>query len=147
MAFNKLGGVSNPSNIWSSATSSYSGVTGAYTGSISTTVQGVGSVLGEWIDLELPSPIILRSYSIQARNDAQYGQTPYEFRIVGSNDGGTTWTTADLQSGVSTTVANQANTFNCSTNNSSYSRYRIIITRVNPGGWTFASIAEWRLYV
>jgi hypothetical protein len=73
-----------PNTQWASA-STYS--SGNYTGSVSTTVQGgIGTVLGEWFQLQVSAPLILQSYRY-ATQDIQ--NTPKIYYIVGSNDGST----------------------------------------------------------
>jgi hypothetical protein len=72
-------------NTWGSALI-YNATSGAYTGSVSTTVQGIGAVLGEWIQLQLSNPLILQSYTYACWGIATL---PKEYYIVGSNDGST----------------------------------------------------------
>ncbi|KAI8999656.1 hypothetical protein BC832DRAFT_594530 [Gaertneriomyces semiglobifer] len=55
-----------------------------YVGSISTTVDGV-EVLGEWIQLQLPLPILLQSFDIAVLNVTTNFYIK-EFVLVGSND-------------------------------------------------------------
>jgi hypothetical protein len=135
----------NPLNIWNSNSSAYNTTTGAYgTTTYSTMVSG-STIYGEWLDLLLPVPIALSSYSIQARSDSDYTQTPYTWILAGTNNGGTTWTQVDSQSARSFTQLSQIITF---TVNSSitYNEYRIIITSIQPGGNGYTSIGEMYLY-
>jgi len=69
---------------WASE-SNYVVSSGAYTGSVSTTVLGgVGAVAGEWIQLQLSAPMAMDSYSFACGNTAHL---PRQYYIVGSNDG------------------------------------------------------------
>jgi hypothetical protein len=72
-------------NTWGSALI-YNTTSGAYTGSISTTIQSIGAMLGEWIQLQSTTPLILQSYSYACWGIATL---PKEYYIVGSNDGST----------------------------------------------------------
>lgn len=72
-------------NTWGSALI-YNTSTGQYTGSVSTTLQGIGTVLGEWIQLQSSIPLVLQSYSYACWGVATL---PKEYYIVGSNDGST----------------------------------------------------------
>ena len=72
---------------WASA-GTYNTSTGNYTGSVTTTVLGgVGSVSGEWIQLQSSVALILYSYNFA---DGGYSNIPQKYYIVGSNDG-TNW--------------------------------------------------------
>ena len=69
---------------WASE-SNYVVSSGAYTGSVSTTVLGgVGVVAGEWIQLQLSAPMAMDSYSFACGSIAHL---PRQYYIVGSNDG------------------------------------------------------------
>ncbi len=69
---------------WASAIA-YSG--GNYIGAVSTTIQGgIGSVLGEWIQLQTSSPLVLQSYTYACGG---FGNIPKKYYIVGSNDSST----------------------------------------------------------
>jgi hypothetical protein len=59
---------------------------GTYVGSVSTTVSGIGSVLGEWLQLQVSTPLILQSYTYACGGP---GNLPRNYYIVGSNDGST----------------------------------------------------------
>ena len=69
---------------WAS-NSTYVVSSGAYAGSASTTVlDDVGAVAGEWIQLQLSSPMAMYSYSFACGNAPHL---PRNYYIVGSNDG------------------------------------------------------------
>ena len=133
-------------NIWHNQFAFYNILTGLYTGTHSGTTVGGNVVYGEWIDLLLSTPLILTSYSIQARGDQYYTETPAKWLIVGSNNGGYTWTIVDQQISVGTS-AGTTNTFKVAPSQSYYNEYRIVIQGTSiPAGGGFTSIAEWILY-
>ena len=93
---------------WSSSAGVYSASTGAYTGSVSTTVLGgLGAQVGEWLQLQSSVPLVLHSYSFAANS---YTSIPKIYYIVGSNDG-TNW--YPLQSCNITTNPLNANSTAC----------------------------------
>ena len=69
---------------WASLSNRYNTSTGLYSGAVSTTVQGIGAVSGEWIQLRSSSPVILQTYRYACGTPQQLPKTYY---IVGSNDG------------------------------------------------------------
>jgi hypothetical protein len=132
-------------NIWATATASYSTVTGGYIGGTTAVYQIVingATFYGEWLSIALPNRMILTSYTLQARNDASattyYAQSPSQWILAGSNDG-VGWTALSLQSSAFTS-AGQSQTFTVTTS-VAYSSYIIVIlaTGINNG---FASIGE-----
>lgn len=125
---------------WAATTTTYSASTpyGYSAGTYSTTIQGISSpVGGEWLQIQFPSTIVITSYTLTARNDGFFNQTPAVWYIVGSNDG-STWYSLDYRS-LTYTSAGQSQTFPVSTT-VAYSWYRIVIT--NTSGSTNASIGE-----
>jgi hypothetical protein len=66
---------------------------GTYSGIVSTTVENVGTVAGEWMQIQFPNTIVINSYGIQtyANIVARY---PKEFYMLGSTNG-TTWYVID----------------------------------------------------
>jgi len=83
MAFNNSLG--SDFNIWASA-ASYN-TTGAYTGSTSTTISGIGAVTGEWLQLQSSIPLVMSTYIMTSGNSTNHTKS---YVIAGSNDG-TTW--------------------------------------------------------
>ena len=65
---------------------SYNQQTGAYTGTTSMTVQQVGSVNGEWLQIQSSVPVVISNYTFSA---AVWSHSPKTYYIVGSNDGST----------------------------------------------------------
>lgn len=132
------------STVWANSGSYNTSVPYNYTGALSTTVSGT-TVLGDWLQIKLPTAIVLTSYSIQARNDASYTQSPAAWYIAGSNDG-ITWYQVDIQSGIAWTQ-NAVIYFSVSavSNPSAFSYYRIVM--MNSSSTTgFVAFCEWRLF-
>jgi len=77
---------------WSCAQNLYTLNTGTYIGSSVTNITGVGNIEGEWIQIQLPYVLILKSYSILSQNSVVNGvlsnsMFPSLFFLVGSLDG------------------------------------------------------------
>lgn len=107
-AFNNYYGSSAPYSWVSGVT--YQGGGGAYNGSVTTTVLGgIGSVSGEWIQLQTSTPLIMDTYSYASGG---YNNLPRIYYIVGSNDG-TSW--YPIQHVTMTTNPITANFTACST--------------------------------
>lgn len=83
----------------------YNGGSGTYAGSVTTTLTDGTSVSGEWIQLQLPVPVILTSYSIYGRNGGTNG--PYSWQLMQSMDG-TNWTRLDSRTTLNTNDADGA---------------------------------------
>lgn len=124
---------------WNSGGNRYN-TTGAYTGSVSTNVDGVGNILGEWLQVQSPFKSVMRSYAMAARVNFGY-RMPKNFYIVGSHDG-STWYYVDQQT-VTTpwddvAAPTLAVNFTVSTTNTSsltaYTYFRIIVNSVENGG-------------
>ena len=124
---------------WHDTGALYNPSTGVYTGSASTTVSSA-AVLGEWIQLQLPSAITVKSIGIAPRTTYSF-RLPRSFVLAGSNDG-TTWTTVMSNSSI---YYQNRDTFFWFTVNAStaYSYYRLIIREVN-NGTDSVNIGEFR---
>jgi hypothetical protein len=138
-AFNYDNSTNATTNWWTISSTAYSASTGAYIGTMSTNVSG-SIVLGEWLQIQLPIPIILNNYNIYtAGTDLTRG--PKEFRIAGSNDG-ITWTSVDYQTNV-TSYTSSGKSFTIS-NMNAYTYYRIIVMANNNN--SLVTISEWEIY-
>ena len=73
-------------DVWSSVSGGYSGTPGTYNFSTTTSVSGLGAILGEWFQLQSSAPLVMYSYSYTCYNQVGIAKTYY---IVGSNDGST----------------------------------------------------------
>ena len=151
-------------NRWATLGGTYNSGTGAYAGSVSTTIQGVGAILGEWIQLSSSVPLVLSSYTGSC--GGSIAQFPKIYYLVGSNDG-STWfpiqfaniTTTPFTTsytacstylqvnftGTQTLIAGQAGsvaTTAYSTSTQAYIHFRMVIPNVNVSGGGIAEVNE-----
>lgn len=126
--------------------------TGTYIGSNATTISSV-SVPGEWFQLELPTSIILRSYTLVGRQDnAWWGdRNPTTFWIAGSNNLGGPWSNVDQQTNI--TPPQEGITINVpSTSNSlPYTYYRLVVNVIGNSNTgviyrNLVNLASWNLF-
>jgi len=136
-AFNTSNFSTATTNIWTSA-STYNGTTGAYTGAVTTTVSGT-SYSGEWLQIQLQTPIVLSYYYIYANTSTRF---PKNFIIAGSNNG-SLWVIVDTETN-SLVFQNNSRFFRLFNNTQAYTYYRLIIQANNNN--TNVSIQEWELY-
>jgi hypothetical protein len=144
------------SDFWSSLVNTYSTTTGITTNTASTTnIDGSSIYYGEWLQIQLPTPITLTKYKLY--NRTSYGiQFPVTFKLFGSING-INWITLDQQDNISLMANYQDqgsfvergsgyNTFYTKTVNSSYNYYRLGINKVLPISNGVVSIGELVLY-
>jgi hypothetical protein len=109
-----------------------------YTGSVRTVDVNGTSYSGDWLQIQMPSSIILSTYSIKDSGDAQKG--PGAWSILGSRDGAI-WFLVDQRSG----VAYSTSLLNFSvTSAQAFTYYRMVITNATGTG-TFPELIEWTL--
>lgn len=88
----------------------------AFDGSASTWWNSGGTPTGgspEWLSYDFASSVSIASFSIQARNDGSlYLQSPLNFSLQFSTDGGATWTTAGAYTAAGWSSAGQTQSFN-----------------------------------
>ena len=72
---------------WADSGSSYNPTSGAYTGTVFTTIDTIGNSYGVWIQLQSSIPLILNSYRFASAVTA--ANIPKIYYWVGSNDGNT----------------------------------------------------------
>ena len=127
----------------------YNVTTGFYAGAATTTLANGTNYLGEWIQINYPSPVILDSFRINPRQDNTYWnrRSPRNFLMLGSNTS-TSWTI----------LANEANVgpwtsgsfvFTNITNQAPFRNYRLAINRIgNPdiSGSSSVQIANLELH-
>jgi len=118
----------------------YYGDYGVYTGPNTTSVINIGSISGEWIQIQLPYSLLISGYRILPRPNAS-GQFQNSWYMVGSNNG-TTWYVIDNRTSISVSNTNiYYNYGNSYGNKNYYSYFRMIITQ--SGWWGVpATIAE-----
>ena len=109
-----------------------------YTGSVRTVDVNGTSYSGDWLQIQMPSSIILSTYSIKDSGDAQKG--PGAWSILGSRDGAI-WFLVDQRSG----VAYSTSLLNFSvTSAQTFTYYRMVITNATGTG-SFPELIEWTL--
>jgi hypothetical protein len=122
---------------------------GTYTGSIATVDVNGASYSGEWLQIQLPLPIVLSNYSIMPRALSEGMREPRTFWILGSRDG-FSWFLVDARSGINTWVAPQVvKTFSASSAQS-FTYFRIVVYQVGNAssgnsGEDSCQISEWIL--
>ncbi len=91
------------------------------------------STRSSWIQYQYPNDMrcLVSQYTVASANDATVysDRNPADWRLLGSNDGGSTWTTLDVQKSQSFTQNYQTLTYNIS-NLNSYNLYRFQIDKV-----------------
>lgn len=111
------------------------------------TVSGTASekitgVKGEWAELTLPESIVLSSYYLKDRNTNTSGNaSPTSWKIYGYN--GSTYDLLDSQDD-STELVNSNNATMNVTSTTSYSKFLLIVTKVNNKTWF--GLSEFKLF-
>jgi hypothetical protein len=156
-------------NIWTSSnkyaiTTPYGSSSGA-----STYVNSIGTLSGEWIQIQSSVPVIINSYQVAAGSNIL--RSPYNFSIIGSNDGNNWYPIQNVQTPIATNpytatfsypstnsliLANNqyaATTYGASTittttysnyTTQSYTYFRLVILNIYSGGTqAWVDIAEW----
>jgi hypothetical protein len=133
-AFNK-----NSAHGWYGEGSTFSSVTGLYTGSAVS-----ASTLGEWIQIEMPDDTLALYYTLQPRS-TDYGVTsPSTWNLMGSLNG-LDWTVLDTKNYSFTSSAEV--TFDISSNTQSCRFYRLVITTVSTGQGGTGTVGVRRMFV
>jgi hypothetical protein len=139
-AFSKdLGGTED--NTWVSAINTYN-ASGNYIGTVKTTSITNDVYSGEWLQLQLPYPIILQSYNIGIVQYPQYG--PKVFYILGSLDG-INWVLLNSQTAQTGWTVNAYRSFTVGAT-MAYSYYRLVTQSNNTTYLVYTSIGEWKLF-
>jgi hypothetical protein len=112
----------------------------------STTIQSVGSIGGEWVQIKLPYKLQLSTYTLYPPQGAGANwatRYPTIYYIVGSTDG-TTWYQIDYQT-LSSAPTNTTGPITYTINTlSRYMYFRLITNAVNQGGYVI-HYGEWTL--
>ena len=130
---------SNNASYWQPGVSTYSSTTPFATTTSDSTTDILGNVyLGCWIQMQMPSAIILSSYLL---NLFTTPNTPSKWYILGSTNG-TNWNLLSTVSGNSATTVN----INVTTLNA-YSYFRIVLySNIANAGTYGPAIYNWQLY-
>jgi hypothetical protein len=130
---------------WTSLGNVYGPTSGSYLGSTSMTAGGVGYA-GEWLQLQVPSGLVLNNYSVTPNSTLFATRSPSTFYVFGSNDG-TTWTIIDTEISLTWTSSLRVFPVNLMV---SYTYFRLLATVVGNSdqvsGRDTVNITEWRLY-
>ena len=125
----------NNSSTFTSTLEIYNTTTGVYTGTKTTTIQGVGMISGEWQQIQIPYSLQVSSYIITNRSGLPE-RFPGTWYLVGSNNGAD-WYPIDYKVGITYTTDTVTFTPNQSnTNYYSYFRFVWIIV----GGTPYTSL-------
>jgi hypothetical protein len=155
---------SSTATTWASNSGTYNG-SGAWTGSVAaTTIQGVGSISGEWLQLQSNVGLLMQSYTFSCGGPVN--QTPKTYYIIGSNNGSTwfpiqyvsmgsnpyttnysvasTYITTNQSGSQNLVVGASTAVLTCTsydTTNNPYTYFRILVTTTHGGG--VVEIGEW----
>lgn len=124
----------------------YTGCTiGGITYYFTTTIQGVGVVAGEWVQIKSSSPFILKSYTYRQRTSFDPKQCPRVYYIVGSDDG-RTWFPVDYRvvALATDTPLTVPYSFTVNSSTTAYTYYRMVITNIYANG-AVPTLASWNL--
>jgi len=125
--------------------------TGTYIGSNATTISSV-SVSGEWFQIQSPTSIILRSYTLVGRQDNGWwaNRTPTTFWIAGSNDG-SNWSNVHQQTNI--TPPQEGITINVpiTSNSLPWTYHRLVVNVIGNSNSVvnqrnLVNLASWNLY-
>jgi hypothetical protein len=101
---------------------------------------------GAWIQLQLPSAIILEYYTIFPTAGAEIARPPGTFRIFGSTTGASgTWVSIDARSGISWSAPQVSQTFYLSPLPTAYSYFRLSVQNLSGNGGLL-DVSQWNLY-
>jgi len=137
-AFDKMSGTA-----WTAynSSSTYTGTGGLYLGAIQTFDNNNIIYKGEWLQILIPSKIMLNSYSLQS-HFAGINRYLIDFSILGSSDGNI-WTHLHTVTGLTSWGASVTKSWTIS-NTNYYNTYRIVVTKGYINEWL--TIAEWKLF-
>jgi hypothetical protein len=89
------------------------------------------SPYGSWIERTFPVALAITNYTLTSGSGAQANDPndPKDWKLLGSNDGGTNWTTLDTQSGITFSARKQSKSYPLG-GGTAYALYRLEITAV-----------------
>jgi hypothetical protein len=117
---------------WFGEQNAYNTSTGLYVGNATTTVSST-TYLGDWIQIEMPDPVLVWYYTINPRTDFAT-TSPMTWYFLGSTNG-IEWSIIDTQTNYNFTSTTEI-TFDVSSNGTAYRYYRLVITKKTTGGGT-----------
>ena len=124
---------------WTTSAAVYAGSTGNYFQAVTTVING-SNYGGEWLQIQMPKPIVLKAYFLTSYAN----RLPCRFKIAGSNNG-STWIEIDTRSTAPTAVLYPPVNSNTQT---AYSYFRICVAGIvtYSAGDNYCSILEWFMY-
>lgn len=142
----------NPNTFWHSEVSSdnnYNDVTGIYEGINNVAISGVGTVNGEYLQIDMPTEqqITINQYSLAPRLDLITTRSPNSWYVLGFKDN--QWYQVDRQSNQSFTNGNPK--VYVISSPSAYTSYMLLIDKVGNDDQTTnrycVQVAEWNLFM
>ena len=149
---------------WGSAVNYNAGSPYAYNSTTTVAISGIGTIYGDWLQLQSSTPVVMSSYTFAGGGG--FDNFPKKYWIIGSNDG-TTWypiqyaslTTNPVTSGYQTCttyiLTNQSGTQSIqggqtglgtftayATTTNAYTYFRILTTNIFGAG-TIVELCEW----
>jgi hypothetical protein len=126
---------------WTQQGPTYGGTpTGTYTGSFS-----LAGYSGEWVKVQLPVPINLTRYIIEANNIGGTNRVPAVYKIFGSNDN-INWVELVNKSNPLVIADYVSSKYEEKVSTSNYYRYFALVVNKNMGLDIWLSIGEWYIY-
>jgi hypothetical protein len=113
---------------------------GSYPGPAFTTLEAGAVYTGEWLQVQLPAAVTIRSYALKTRYSS-LDRGPRAFKLAGSADGAT-WTTLDTRTGV-TDWALDGFVFGLDVP-ATFAFFRLCVHENNGDSWL--SVADFALY-
>jgi hypothetical protein len=115
-------------NFWE--TFGYSTSTGNHSGNYSTSTTNYGSISGDWAQIQLPTAIAVKSFSMGPRDSWATIRSPRRFALLGSNNG-STWKCIHYESGVTDWESGADKYFATNIDSTStYSYLRLVVTEI-----------------
>jgi hypothetical protein len=126
---------------WTQQSYTYGGTpAGTYTGSFS-----LSGYSGEWVKVQLPVPINLTRYIIEANDIGGISRVPAVYKIFGSNDN-INWVELVNKSNPLIVANYVSNKYEEKVSTSNYYRYFALVVNKNMGLDIWLSIGEWYIY-
>jgi hypothetical protein len=108
----------------------YNGAGNSFNGTEPFSVVNSVRINGWWIQISVPSPIVLTSYSITIAGSTPTEKAPVDWTLMGSTNNGLTWDIVETRTGVTWTSVRQVQTF-IVTNPAGFSTFRCAITKAS----------------
>lgn len=118
---------------WYGASNAFNTSTYIYQGQASTVLKGSNTLIGEWIQIEMPDSILASYYTLKPRTSDYATTAPNIWTLAGSPNG-IDWVTLDTQT--YTFASSTEITFDISTNTTPCKSYRLVVTKIEGGTGT-----------